>query len=101
MHFVYDVYKLTVWKCLSPVCSNDINNCGVLASPETSDDCDEVTDGLMESSPCRDERKLPASNSVSLKSLSKTVSGQKKFYRTPLQPMVYSYILLFFKNFIK
>jgi hypothetical protein len=59
-----------------PLSSNDTNNCSVLANPETSDNCDEVANGLMESSPCRDERKLPASNSVSLKSLSKTVSDQ-------------------------
>ena len=59
-----------------PLSSNDINNCSVLASPETSDDCDEVTDDLMESSSCRDEMELPAPNSVSLNSLSKTVSDQ-------------------------
>jgi hypothetical protein len=50
-----------------PLSSNDINSCSVLASPETSDDCDEVTDDLMEISPCRDEEKLPAPNSYSLK----------------------------------
>ncbi len=50
-----------------PLSSNDINSCSVLASPETSDDCDEVTDDLMDISPCRDEEKLPAPNSDSLK----------------------------------
>ena len=59
-----------------PLSSNDINNCSALASPETSDDCDEVTDDLMEASPCRDERKLPVPNSVSPKTISKTVPDQ-------------------------